>query len=182
MHSVEKNGPNGAVYCMIGSRLVEFENLLRDMISRQAELSTSFGGDIRSPVQRGVFDSLVELGVLLLEVFPNGSAILLVFVGLFHAQENRTDAHHHGKVVEHVTFEFLGFDFGIVHRVNHDTRHAKLLVAAGVHDLFVHALILAADEIAIHVYIEVVHGAHTRKRLKHENVVNVERVLGKLQA
>ena len=78
----------GPCTALMGSRLVEFENLLRDMISRQAELSTSFGGDIRSPVQRGVFDSLVELGVLFLEIFPNGSAILLVFVGLFHAQEN----------------------------------------------------------------------------------------------
>ena len=152
------------------------------MVSRQAELSTGFGGNIRSPVQCGVLDSLVELRVLLLEVFPNGSAILLIFVGLFHAQENRADAHHHGEVVEHVTFEFFGLDFGSVHRIDHDARHAKLLVAAGIHDLFIHALIFAADEVAIHVYVEVIHGADARKRLKHENVIYVERVLGKLQA
>ena len=93
MYSVEKTAPMGPCTALIGSQLVEFENLLRDMISRQAELSTSFGGDIRSPVQCGIFDSLVELGILFLEIFPKMAARFSSFSSVFSMRRKIEQMH-----------------------------------------------------------------------------------------
>ena len=65
--------------------------------------------------------------------------------------------------------------------INHNTRDAQLLVNATHHNALVHALILAANEVAIHVNVQVIHGLHVRQRHVHENVINVEAMLGKLQ-
>ena len=80
-----------------------------------------------------------------------------------HAAEDRADAHHHGQVVQHVAAKLRLHDIvGQTHRVDHEARDAKLLVDASHHDAFVHALVLAADEVTVHVDIEIAHGVDER--------------------
>ena len=100
-----------------------------------------------------------------------------------HAAEDRADAHHHGQVVQHVAAKLRLHDIvGKLHRVDHEARDAKLLVDTPHHDALVHALVVAPDEVTVHIDIEVAHGIDERQRHVHEDVVHVKAVLGKLQA
>ena len=100
-----------------------------------------------------------------------------------HAAEDRADAHHHGQVVQHIAAKLRLHDIvGQLHRVDHEARDAKLLVDAPHHDALVHALVLAPDEVTVHINVEVAHGVDERKRHVHEDIVHVEAVLGELQA
>ena len=100
-----------------------------------------------------------------------------------HAAEDRADAHHHGQVVQHVAAKLRLHDIvGQTHRVDHEARDAKLLVDTPHHDALVHALILAADEVTVHINIKVAHSVDERQRNVHKDVVHVEAVLRKLQA
>ena len=120
---------------------------------------------------------------MLLQVGPDGLALVLGLIGADHAQKDAADAHHHGQVVLHVALQaLLGHAARQRHRVDHDARDAQLLVDAAHHDRFVDRLVLAADEVAVHVHVQVVNGFDLRQGHVYEDVVHVEGVLGKLKA
>ena len=66
--------------------------------------------------------------------------------------------------------------------VDHVPGHAQLLVHPLDHDAFIHALVRAADEVAVEVKIHVVHALDVGQRLVDEDVVHVEGVLGQHHA
>ena len=118
-----------------------------------------------------------------LQVIPDVHTLPFVLFGFFHAQEDIADRHHHGQVAVHVFGElWLRNIFGRMHRIDHLAGHLQLMVDALEHDPFVDRLVFPADEIPIHVHIQVVHGLHVRQWLVNEDVIDVEAMLGKGEA
>lgn len=151
------------------------------MIGEKTELTAGFGRDIRTPVQNRMTNALVKSGIRILEILPDFSTFALVIIRFFKTKEDGADAHHHGKVILHVFLELSRLDIvGKIDGIDHQASDAQLLITTRVHDLFVNALVFAANEITVHVLVEIANGFNIRKRYVYEDVIHIEGVFGKL--
>ena len=69
-----------------------------------------------------------------------------------------------------------------IHGLHHNAGDAQLLVDALDHVLLVDTLVIAADEVAVEVQVEVVDGLDLGQRLVDEDVIHIEGVLGQHHA
>ena len=68
------------------------------------------------------------------------------------------------------------------HHIDHDLIDTDLLIDSSDHHLFIHRLIVTADEVVVEVFVHIANFLHVRERLKCKNIVHVEGMLRKLQA
>ena len=88
---------------------------------------------------------------------------------------------HHGRhhavdaqVVNHVAVEIRGNLIGTRHRGDHLAVDAKELIEARDYDLLVHGLVVASNEVAVQVDVEVADRAHQRqRRSSHSTMAHV---------
>ena len=73
-------------------------------------------------------------------------------------------------------------DLGHIVISQHQLRDEYLLINTADHDFFIDRLIVASDEIAVEIHIQVVHGFYVWKRLIYKNIIHVERMLWQFQA
>ena len=162
---------------------IEFEDLLCDAVNAHHDgvaLGEVQVGDAAETVADGAVD--IGFGVLL-EVLPQVGLFGLRLGAAVQQQEDVADGHHRGKVVQHIGAQALFVPEGVeVLAVDHVSGHAQLLIHPLDHDALVHALVRAADEVAVEVKIHVVHAFDVGQRLVDEDVVHIEGVLGQHHA
>ena len=91
------------------------------MVPGDANLASQISRQVRAHVQHAVPDSAVYIGVVLLEIMPDGVAFVLGIDGVDHAQEDAADAHHHGQIILHVALQpLLGHIAGKLDGVDRD--------------------------------------------------------------
>ena len=127
---------------------------------------------------------MVEAGVHGAQVLPQLGLFAQRLGAAVDDQEDGGDGHHHGQIVEHIPGQLLviGSHRPQVVGVDHLIGDPKLLVHPGDHDLLVHRLVGAADEVAVQVHIQIVDVFHRGQGLIDEDVVHIEGVLGQLQS
>ena len=66
--------------------------------------------------------------------------------------------------------------------IDHDFCNEKLLIDSLDHVNFIDRLIIPANEIAVKIHIQIIHGLYIRKRFVDINIIYVERMLWQTNA
>ena len=153
------------------------------MVAPQGDLVTQRTGQVAGTGD-GMAALVVHALIVVFQVLPQLGLFFKSLRAAIHRQEHAGDCHHHGQIVEHVGAQlFLAFRQSIqIHRVDHDLGHAQLLVHALDHHALIHALVITANKVTVQVNIHIVQTLAERQRLVDEHVINIEGMLGQLQA
>ncbi|VWM23665.1 Uncharacterised protein [Collinsella intestinalis] len=145
------------------------------MVHADGGLLAQLAGKVRPDADHTVTRLAIHLLVVGLKLGPQSRELILDAGLVRQLGEHRANGHHHGEVAHHVRAQFLLRNVLIqVIRLHHDARDAELLVKTANHDLLVHALALAADEVAIEVDIGVVQRLAIGQRHVSVDVIHVE--------
>ena len=120
---------------------------------------------------------------MILEVLPQLCLFGVCFGAAVQQQEDVADRHHDRQVVHHVGAQtLLVFQRVQILTVDHVLCDPQLLVHTADHHAFVHALVCAADEVAVQIQIHIVHTLDVGQGLVHKDIVHIEGVLGQHHA
>ena len=124
-----------------------------------------------------------DRGNVILEVLPQLGLFGVRLGAAVQQQEDVADRHHDGQVVHHVGAQtLLVLQRVQILTVDHVPGDPQLLVHTADHHALVHALVCAADEVAVQIQIHIVHALDIGQGLVHKDVVHIEGVLGQHHA
>ena len=163
--------------------LVELEDLAQLAVGGYDHLVAAGEVQVGQAAKVHAHSAVDAGGNVILEVLPQLRLFGVCLGAAVQQQEDVADGHHHGEVVEHIGPQTLFMLQGIqVLAVDHVLGDPQLLVHTADHHALVHALVCAADEVAVQVQIHIIHALDKGQGLVDKDVVHIEGVLGQHHA
>ena len=163
--------------------LVELEDLAQLAVGGYDHLVAAGEAQVGQTAKVHAHGAVNAGGNVILEVLPQLGLFGVCLGAAVQQQKDVTDCHHHRQVVHHVGAQTLLILQRIqILTVDHVLCDPQLLIHAADHHALVHALVCAADEVAVQIQIHIVHALDVGQGLVDKDVVHIEGVLGQLHA